>query len=186
MAIMKNECEIGIKASNNQTTSSASNNPGTGKTTEKEAKKEVLPPLSVPKPTEDKKPQQTPSESEITESSKLLQHSTKDVSNSKGSIFKKESKETNRKKPPSTITPNYLPEEASPLLKQKPFQAKPSTFDGLRTSYRPKPTILYATTCGDGGRSASIAVSSSQVVAYSIVGLGLYDVRRPSNVEGLA
>ena len=160
---MKNECEIGIKASNNQATSSTTNDAGTVKTTDNEAKKEVPSPLSVPKTTEVEKTQQTPCDSEITESSKLLQHSTKDASCSKDSNFKKESKETHRKKPTSTITSNYLPEETSPLLKQKAFQTKPSTFEGLRASYRPKPTLLYATTCGEGGRSASIAVSSSQL-----------------------
>ena len=160
---MKNECEIGIKVSNSQATSSTPNDAGAANSTDTEAKKDVLSTSSLPKATEVEKTQQTPCESEVTESSKLLQHATKDASDFKDSNFKKESKEINRKKPASTITSNYLPEEASPLLKRKSFQAKTSTFEGLRASYRPKPTILYATTCGEGGRSASIAVSSSQL-----------------------
>ena len=157
MAIMKNECEIGAKPANNTTLSSNEEN----KRSDNETKKTPVAPLSATTLADDKQPQQTPCDSEITESSKLLKRS-EDVSSPKGSNVKKVNIQPNRKRSLSTITSNYLSEEVSPLLKQKQVKAKPSTYEGLRT-YRPKPTLLYATTCGEGGRSASIAISSSQL-----------------------
>ena len=158
MAIMKNDCDIGIKTSNSTASTSKEDN-----TNDKEKKQTIQHPLS------ESIKEEEAGESGITESSKLLSQENKDdetddTSRLTESNTKKDSFRPTRKKSPSTITPNYLPEEASPLLKQKLVQAQPSSFDGLRSvSYRPKSTLLYATTCGDGGRSASIAVSSSQL-----------------------
>ena len=158
MAIMKNDCDIGLKASNNAASSSKED------TTKDNEKKQA-----IQHPSSESMKEEEPVESGITESSKLLKNEHKDKENDdtsrlKESNPKKDTFRSNRKKSPSTITPNYLQEEASPLLKQKLVQAQPTAFDGLRAaSYRPKPTLLYATTCGDGGRSASVAVSSSQL-----------------------
>ena len=155
---MKNDCDIGIKTSN-----------GTASTSKEDANKDSEKKQTIQHPLSDSIQEEEVGESGITESSKLLRKENKDEENGGTSRLtnlsvKKEPSRSNRKKSPSTITPNYLPEEASPLLKQRLVQAQPPTFDGLRaSSFRPKPTLLYATTCGDGGRSASVAVSSSQL-----------------------
>ena len=159
MAIMKNDCDIGIKTSNSTASTSKEDT-----TKDKEKKQTIQHPLS-----KSMKEEEESVETGINESSKLLGQEDKDDENDDTSRLtesstKKDTKRSSKKKSPSTITPNYLPEEASPLLKQKLVQAQPPAFAGLRAaSYTPKPTLLYATTCGDGGRSASIAVSSSQL-----------------------
>lgn len=154
---MINECEIGAKPANNNTSTSNGDN----KTSTTDTKHTGDPASLSTNPVEDEQPQQNLCDSEITESSKLLKRS-EDALSPKGSNFKITNNQPTRKRSLSTITSNYLPEEISPLLKQKHVQAQSSSFEGLRT-YRPKPTLLYATTCGEGGRSASIAISSSQL-----------------------
>ena len=154
---MINECEIVAKPANNTTSTTNGDN----KTSTNETKSNRGPGSLATNPLGDEQPQEKLYDSEITESSKLLKGS-EDALSPKGSNFKIADNQPKRKRSLSTITSNYLPEEISPLLKQKQVQAQPSSFEGLRT-YRPKPTLLYATTCGEGGRSASIAISSSQL-----------------------
>ena len=157
MAVMINECEtvanpsINIASPPNMADESSAN----------EGKAADDPSSLADNPLEDAKSQKNICDSEITESSKLLK-SSKDASSPKQSEFKTTNTQYKAKRSLSTITSNYWPEEVSPLLKQKHLLSHTSSFKGLR-SYEQKPTLLYATTSGEGGRSASIAISSSQL-----------------------
>lgn len=157
MAIIKNECDVGIKPPN---TTNLVPNEETSKLKGRDTNVSTRSPLSTSNPIEDDQAQQSSCDPTITESSKLL-NQNQDPIDSKSS--NRDNLASKPKRSLSTITSNYLPEEASPLLKQKQVLTKPSSFDGLRPTYRPKPTLLYATTTGEGGRSASIAVSSSRL-----------------------
>ena len=162
MAIIKNECEIGVKSGNGTDHTQKEENKATK---DKESNKSTFPSPdgSEQKKLDDAEPAHR--DEEITESSKLLKHATKDTLSPNGSSFKKdEETKSNRKKSPSRITSNFLPEEASPLLKQKQIQSNPTHYEGARGgSFRAKPTVLYATNSGEGGRPASIAISSSEL-----------------------
>ena len=164
MAIIKNECEIGVKSGNGTDHTQKEENKATK---DKESNKSTFPSPdgSEQKRLDDAEPAHR--DEDITESSKLLKHATKDTLSPNGSSFKKdEETKSNRKKSPSRITSNFLPEEASPLLKQKQIQSNPTHYEGARGrggSFRAKPTVLYATNSGEGGRPASIAISSSEL-----------------------